>query len=254
MHGERMKKKILLTAIIVNSLTSNAFGDSLDSFFNVDHIPLVVTVSGGVAFVNAGATQTIDLAPMTIKTFAAHKASNTIGEGEVFVGLQKVLMPQLLGQYVIALTKTSDANLQGYIWDDADSSFNNSTYQYHVQSTRVAFKGKLLFDKIRWLEPWISGSLGVGFNRSHGFSSTPVIPEAVPMNNFNGHIATSFSYTLGAGFQAPINSNWQIGIGYEFADWGQSGLNRSPGQTENSGPELNHIYTQGILVNLTYLK
>lgn len=42
------------------------------------------------------------------------------------------------------------------------------------------------------------------------------------------------------------------GIGYEFADWGRSQLNRAPGQTLNSGLSLSHLYTNGFLFNLTY--
>jgi hypothetical protein len=44
-----------------------------------------------------------------------------------------------------------------------------------------------------------------------------------------------------------------VGAGYEFADWGKSGLNRAAGQTLNTGLALNHLYTNGVLVNLTYV-
>jgi hypothetical protein len=50
-----------------------------------------------------------------------------------------------------------------------------------------------------------------------------------------------------------VNANWQIGIAYEFADWGKSELGRAAGQTLNSGLKIEHLYTQGVLVNLTYL-
>jgi opacity protein-like surface antigen len=249
-----MKKKLLISAVIVNLLSTHAFGESIDSLFNPSSLPLVVSISGGAAFTKAGETQTIDLAPRTIKTFAAHKASNVLGAGEIFIGLQKMIFPQLLGQYGFAIAKTGDANLQGYIWDDANPKFDNSKYQYYIQSTSFAVKGKLILDNVRWIEPWMSASLGVSCNRAHGFSNTPVIAEAVAMDNFGGRNETSFSYTLGIGFQKPLTPNWQIGVGYEFASWGESELDRALGQTESSGPQVNHIYTQGIMINLTYLK
>ncbi len=249
-----MRSKLLITAGILNLLTANALGGPIESFANPVDWPLVISVSAGPAWAKAGETQTIALAPMTIKTFAAHRATNILAAGEIFIGLQNRLLPQLSGQYGLAIAKTGDANLQGIIWDDADSDFNNSKYQYYVQSTRVALKGKLLLDQMRWIEPWISVSLGISCNRAHGFNTTPLIAEEVPMNNFGGHNESSFSYTLGIGFQKPINPNWQIGVGYEFADWGASQLGRASDQTENSGPQLDHLYTQGIMVNLTYLK
>lgn len=101
--------------------------------------------------------------------------------------------------------------------------------------------------------PWVSASLGVGFNDAHDFQNTPLISEAVTMPNFASNTKTSFSYTLGVGIQKTLSPHWQVGMGYEFADWGQSQLNRASSQTLNSGLSLNHLYTNGVLFNLTYL-
>jgi opacity protein-like surface antigen len=100
--------------------------------------------------------------------------------------------------------------------------------------------------------PWISGSIGVGFNRSNDFYNHPIISEAVPQSNFTDHTQTSFTYTVGAGIQKILNPNWQAGVGYEFADWGQSHLNRAAGQTQGHGLSLSHLYTNGLMFNITY--
>lgn len=100
--------------------------------------------------------------------------------GEVFLGLQKALTQTLQGQLGLAVGFTSNASLSGVIWDDADPQFNNYTYRYKIQHTHVAVKGKLLSDAGYWLIPWISGSLGVGFNDTHGFHNTPTLFEALP--------------------------------------------------------------------------
>ena len=99
---------------------------------------------------------------------------------------------------------------------------------------------------------WISGSLGVGFNSAHGFQNTPLIYEAIVNPNFASHTQIAFTYTVGAGLQKALKQHWQVGVGYEFADWGQSRLGRAAEQTLNNGLELNHLYTNGILFNLTY--
>lgn len=80
-----------------------------------------------------------------------------------------------------------------------------------------------------------------------------MIFEALPNPNFADHTKTAFTYTLGVGVQKAFNDHWQVGIGYEFADWGKSKLGRASGQTMNSGLALNHLYTNGILFNLTYV-
>jgi opacity protein-like surface antigen len=99
----------------------------------------------------------------------------------------------------------------------------------------------------------VSASLGIGFNNAHDFQNTPLISQAVTMPNFASNTDTSFTYTLGVGLQKALNSHWQVGAGYEFADWGQSQLSSASGQTLNSGLSLNHLYTNGVLFNLTYL-
>ena len=174
-------------------------------------------------------------------------------DGEVFLGIQKNLRDKLEGQIGLAVATTANAGLSGDIWDDADPQFNNYTYSYQVRHTHIALKGKLLADRGYVLTPWISGSVGVGFNQAHDFSNTPSISQAVAMPNFSSNTQTSFTYTVGAGVQKALNQHWQLGVGYEFADWGRSQLGRASGQTVNNGLSLSHLYTNGFLFNLTYL-
>lgn len=213
----------------------------------------VGTLSVGPVWENEGSTQTFYLAPEIEKTYAAHKPSTALPSGELFVGIQKSLSTQWLGQLGLAVATTGNAKMQGVIWDDADPEFDNHSYRYKVRNTRVAVKGKLLLDNGYWLMPWVSGSLAVGFNRAHDFTNTPLIFEALPNPNFSSNTKTAFTYTLGVGVQKPLNEHVQIGIGYEFADWGKSQLGRAADQTLGNGLTLNHLYTNGVLFNLTYL-
>lgn len=213
----------------------------------------VGAVSMGSVWESAGQTQTFYLSPNIIKTYAAEQTTHALFDGEVFVGIQKELPKAFLGQIGLSVAAISNAKLSGNIWDDADSTFNNYNYSYKIQHTHVAVEGKILADRGYWFIPWVSTSLGIGFNNTHDFQNTPLVSEAVMMTNFASSTQTSFTYTLGAGAQKVLNPHWQIGAGYEFSDWGQSQLNRASGQTLNSGLSLNHLYTNGVLFNLTYL-
>lgn len=213
----------------------------------------VGSFSAGPVWEDAGMTQAFYLEPGIEKAYVANRSTHALFDGEVFLGKQKGLPQSLQGQIGLAVGFTSNASLRGEIWDDADPAFDNYTYRYKIQHTHIAVKGKLLADADLWLTPWISGSLGVGFNDAHGFQSTPTIFEALPTPDFSSHIQTAFTYTVGAGLQKILNLHWQVGAGYEFADWGKSRLGRTAGQTLNSGLSLNHLYTNGILFNLTYL-
>ena len=137
------------------------------------------SINLGPVWENAGQTQTFSLAPNIEKTYVASNPTHTLFDGEIFVGIQKYLPRALIGQLGFSVAATSDANLSGSIWDDANANFNNYTYSYQIQHTQVAVKGKLLLDRDYWAMPWLSVSLGIGFNNAHDFQNTPLIYEAV---------------------------------------------------------------------------
>lgn len=214
---------------------------------------LVVTLSAGPVWESAGQTQTFYLQPNIEKTYVANNNTHALADGELFIGIQQTLNPQIQAQWGLAVATTSNASLSGNIWDDADPTFNNFTYGYQVEHTHIAAKGKLLSTRSFYtLNPYLSGSLGVGFNQSHNFKNTPLIFQAVATPNFTSHTSTAFTYTVGVGVQKTLSTHWQAGVGYEFADWGHSSLSRAPEQTMGSGLSLSHLYTNGLMFNLTW--
>ncbi|MDF1757525.1 MAG: hypothetical protein P1U74_04435, partial [Legionellaceae bacterium] len=127
----------------------------------------VVTLSLGPVWESAGNTQTFYLAPNLEKTYLANHSSHALVDGEIFLGIQKPIREKLDSQIGLAVATTGNASLSGNIWDDAQAQFNNYTYNYQVRHTHVALKGKLLADRGYMVTPWVSGSLGVGFNQAH---------------------------------------------------------------------------------------
>lgn len=248
-----MKYRLFLSIATASVLGSTAFAGTMGPVIPSKDWTWVASIAAGPIWASGGETQTFYLAPEIEKTYVARKSTNAIASGELFVGIQKSLTSQWLGQLGLAAATTSNAKLQGVIWDDADSQFDNYSYLYNLRNSRVAVKGKLLLDKGYWAIPWVSASLGVGFNSANDFTNTPLIFEALSNNNFENYTKTAFTYTLGAGVQKSIGEHWQMGVGYEFADWGKSGLNRASDQILNTGLTLNHLYTNGVLFNLTYI-
>jgi opacity protein-like surface antigen len=211
------------------------------------------SLSAGPIWEQAGETQTFFLAPEIEKTYLANSNTHALTEGEVLIGLQKNFTRHWQSQLGLAVAHTSNAVLEGRIWDDADPSFDNFSYQYKVQHTRFTAKGKLIFNSNDWVMPWISGSAGLGVNQAKQFNNLPLIFEALPNTNFQSHTQCSFTYTLGVGLQKSFNAHLSAGLGYEFADWGKNSLGTAPDQTTTSTLQLNHLYTQGLQFNLTYL-
>lgn len=241
-----MNRNSRLFILSATLLASNVFAGTMGSLAAAPSWSWVGAVSVGPVWESSGRTQTLGLP----RTYITHESNRTLVDGEVFIGVQKPFFQQLQAQLGLTVAATSDARLSGSIWYDANPLFNNYAYNYKLQHTHVAVKGKLLRDNGSWLIPWVNGSIGVGFNESHSFRNSPTIFEALPISNLGSHSKTSFTYTVGAGVQKALNSNWQVGVGYEFADWGRSEL-RVP--TFGHGLKLNHLYTNGVLFNLTYI-
>ena len=221
------------------------------------YMPLVVAVSGGPVWASgAGMTQSFYSQPQTSRTYIAKQQSTVacvLGDFELFVGIHRNLNQRVQAQFGLAVAATSNASATGDIWDDEEPPHNNFTYSYNVQHTHLAAKGKLVFDIKRPVKPYISGSVGAGFNRASGYNNVPLIFEAGHIDNFANNTLTAFTYTLGFGAQYELSTNWQVGGGYEFADWGSSQLGRADDQTINTGLSMNHLYTNGIMLNITYL-
>lgn len=213
----------------------------------------IASISAGPVWQSGGTIHVFYLAPSIEKAYVENTGSSTLADGELFVGIQNRLGFQTLGQFGLALAATSNATISGVVWDDTFPIFDNYLFRYKLQHAHVALKGKLLGDWGVFVSPWVSASVGIGFNRSYDFSNTPTIFEAVANPNFTSSTKGALTYTLGLGVQKPINNNWQVGVGYEFADWGKSELNRAQGQTLNSGLSQNHLYTNGVLFNITYV-
>ena len=216
----------------------------------------VTTLSVGPIFASGGSQQALLVNPGVTRTYTANQTTNVLAEGDLFFGINRTLTRRLKGQLGLDLAVTSAASLSGNIWDFEDPRFNNYNYTYSLQHAHLTLKGKLLLEMKNAFSPWVSGGLGVGFNRSSEFTTTSTLYEAIvlPGSNFTQNTTASLTYTLGCGLQYALTKDWRIGVGYEFADWGSSALGKAPLQTEGSqGLSLSHFYTNGLLFNLTWL-
>jgi len=213
----------------------------------------IIAISGGPAWYHAGQTQTIALQPNFANTYSAITPRHVLATGELFLGLQRSLSQIGMAQLGLALAGSTAAQAQGDIWETADPAFDNFTYQYRITNAHVGIKTKWLFDHWRTLLfPYVSASLGVAVNQASRFAMTPLIFEALPVAGFQNHQETALTYTLGVGVHKIFDAHWQLGIGYEFEDWGRSSLGPAPGQTNSSGLSLNHLETQQLQFTINY--
>lgn len=251
LKGQNMLKKVITTGLST-LLAFSAFASDL--VFDTE-VPLiwqpVITLSGGPAWTTPGQNQYIyPVLPFSqINYYQYNSPSSTIATGEIFFGLQRIVYPGITGELGIGLAAASDAQVTGVV--TVNGFPNISTYEYKVDHGRAELKGKLL-SNLYWLKPYISGSFGAGWNNSHDFRATTVNPVFFPAPWFANQTNIAFSYTLGIGVQAMLNRNWQVGVGYEFADWGKSATGVDA-YTLLPGPFLTHLYTNELLFSVSFL-
>jgi opacity protein-like surface antigen len=213
-------------------------------------------VSAGATWAFGNKSQTISLEPDVQKTYHSDNNGSVLPTIELYSGIQKnitfLVQQPLISQLGISLVGAGSAKLSGDIWEDGDPAFDNFNYHYKINHTHVAIKGRLIYP-CNAIQPYVSGSVGVGFNRAYDFTITPKISEAVPAPEFTSNTTTTLAYTLGLGIQKSLNPQLQVALGYEFTDFGKIQLSRATGQILNQGLSLNHLYTQQIQLSLFYI-
>lgn len=247
-----------LSITIYSSLTHAIYDEETVEKRNKNNIakkfkPYVITGSLGPTWQSNGKSQDILVAQNVIKKYYANNETSVLANISIFGGFQKKLYKKLNWQLGAILEHASNANLTGEIWDDADSRFNNYTYEYSMKVTRIAAKGKILYDAPYKLQPWISSSIGISYNYAFNFLNNPIIFPAVKNFNFTKYTTQAFTYSFGAGIQRDISKHLQVGLGYEFIDWGNSRLRKAPRQTNFNTIKMDHYYTNGVLFNITYI-
>ena len=219
--------------------------------------PYVITISAGPAWTSAGENQNYLLQPNVRNAYIANRNTSSLGVGEFFLGWQSRLGHTYYGQVGIEVAGSSMAKLSGNIWAFADPEFNNFNYTYDVNQFRLSLKGKLITQEPvtrLCVLPYITGGVGLGFNRAYNYNVTSKLYEEIPGPNFRDNTITNYAATMGIGLQKNLKKHWQAGVGYEFADWGESQLGRAPGQTLNAGIMLMHLYAHALLFNVTYVE
>lgn len=211
-----------------------------------------LTISGGPLNTSNEKAETIILRPNVSKTYTANTNNSGYATGEIFWGYERIIEEGMFGQFGLAVAYTN-TKVKGDIWEDANPNFNDFAYQYNTNRVRIAAKGKLVTNLVYDFGGYLSGSAGFAVNKANSFSITSRMLAAVPAPAFRSNSEIGFSYTLGLGLEKPFSSSWRGGVGYEFADWGPSSLDRAPGQSLNNGLGMSHLYTHAILFSLTFL-
>ena len=216
----------------------------------------IITLSGGPAWsIISGQNQRFLPFPppaLIFNRYIARSQSNILGTGELFFGLQNFIgASSVIGQFGIGVAGAGEASVSGTV--NVNGIPNVYSYRYNVSHWRPELKGKLIANGFRLVQPYISASIGAGFNFSSNYTVTTIDPILFPIYKFGSATHVAISYTLGLGIQKMLSPNWQVGVGYEFADWGENNLGQARGTLITTGPRMSHLYTNELLFSISYM-
>jgi opacity protein-like surface antigen len=214
----------------------------------------VLSFSAGPSWTNTNHSQTILIQPDVFNTYTPQtlNSDRLLGNGELFVGIQKSLFQQVQSEFGLALYGSSFATLNGAIDVFGDPNLQNYSYQYKMEHWHIALKSKWIATNDNNLNPYLSGSIGVGVNHAYNYSSTPLISQEIAPPPFQANTQAALTYSLGAGFQHRVNEHCAIGAGYQLVSWGPNSLARAKEQTWGKGLSLDTLYTHGVEFNVSY--
>lgn len=242
--------KLKLLVIASGLITIDCYAETLRDTFSAQNT--VLSVNASTAWTRNDYTQQFLLKPEVERKYDADDNNTNVAMGELFIGRQ-MQFNSWLGQLGLAVAQSSAIRLSGDIWEDADQDFNNFSYTYKVKHRYIGVKSKWLKLTTSGFLPYVSGSIGAGFNSASNFIITPKTTEDVASPPFAENRQTTLSYTLGIGVQKAINTHWQTNIGYEFANWGKHQLGRAPEQTINEGLSVDRLYTHALQLGVSYV-
>lgn len=227
---------------------------AIDAFI-ADELPLqwssIITLSGGPAWSTGGQNQYLyPYASPAYEYYTYNSSTSAVASAELFFGLQRVVYPNIIGQLGLGVAGVSDIKVSGVT--NESGTVDAYSYGYKVDHGRVELKGKLIANAFKSVQPYLSASIGVAFNNSHDYIPVLNNPLVVAPLWFSSNVIVAMPYSFGAGLQTMLNPNWQVGIGYQFADLGKSFLDGDAVYL-NKGLRLTHLYTNELLFSLSYL-
>lgn len=257
-----MSRKYLPLALLTTCLSMSAFADDdkrkkhahEDEGFDWDDIEIVLTATGGIAFVDADLSDNLDMGLGTLD-YDGSSSDDAQGLWGGFIGAETELGHELYAQLGVSYYWT-ETDGDGTVTQGIDPAFDTFNYDYEVNSQQILLEGKLLWELTEMWRPYVTVGLGAAINRADSFK---VHLEGTPPGTFSPvydeNTETSFSYMVGLGVDAQLAENIRLGIAYRYTDLGD--ISFGDGELQDGEPfdgDLSgDISANEIVAQLSYL-
>lgn len=251
-QGASMKKRWVLygLALLVNSVSGASYPFTAPLIMK-DNVYTIVSI--GADFIRMNGNQSLMLLEPYRDYYTGNNAFKPSGSVGLGLSFERTLYAELSWQLGLIGYYNSPVQAQGHRWELGLSDFDNFSYRYKVQSSRITAMGKLLSNYHSRCHLYLSGEVGGSFNHAYGYRETPLIVQVIPMEPFTSRTRTNLSWGVGLGIDVDINADLRLGVGYQFASLGSVSLGLSPAQETSQTLSINPLYDNQIRAQLTAL-
>lgn len=144
---------------------------------------------------------------------------------------------------------------KGTLTQGADAASSDSyNYSYKIQSQQLLIEGRFYWIDKQVLQPFVTLGLGAAFNKVSNYY-TNVSPFLAFTPEFSNHSQTNFTYAIGAGIDIPINTLFNLGLGYRFTDLGAANTGRSQVDLIPIANSLqqSHLYANQVFAQFSFM-
>lgn len=218
----------------------------------------ILTITEGAAFSSrigsANTLPVIDSSTYSYSPSDTTVSSNIFG---VFIGGEYASDSIYATQLGIGYYQTGSFNVNGTVTQGVDpGSSDTYNYSYSFKSQEVLLEGKLLMamGEDKNYHPYFAFGLGESYNQTGSYSvNYPPFLTFSPI--FSNNSTASFAYTLGVGIDVDLTTNWRGGVGYRYANLGNSNFGAATLDTTtiNASLQQENVYVSEVVAQLTYL-
>ena len=207
---------------------------------------------GGVGWYSEGKSQTIDYEDGDFDVFSNDTGRQSsfqygLGTGFNFDMVQQGSMGIGIGWY-----GDVEREYKGFIEQYGKSSLRDYSYSYKLQSQRVMLEGSWGFPFYQQLEGFVTGGLGMSWNKFNSYKFSALGAELSPKSQFQENTNSAFAWQLGAGVSWAFMPQLKASVFYLYANSGKAESTASnapvPGKYETDD-----ITSHNLMFSLNYL-
>lgn len=146
-------------------------------------------------------------------------------------------------------------NMGGNITQYSSPVYTNYNYNWNVTADVLLVGLKLNLIQYRRLAPYLKAAAGFSYNKSNGYSESPLpgLTDTRVSAGFQANTSTQFAYNAGIGLDFQASGNFIVSAEYQYQNLGTMSLGNGSNAWSGQSLSLGQYHANAFLFSLTYL-